>query len=339
MTRIALEPYFLHEELVHILIGPDRMATALARAASMPNPKAAVPYVLASVLAEALPAMGVGELQRSLYEQTLRVGQVVGIEQVFDFRRARERDATGDKPVDFRATLNTDGTVMTAGSFNSARLASASAAGHLTGEKRVYLIGTVTDWDGTSIELRPAFIGVRSFINDDRSTSFQTESDFRIYPSEIDQFNVVDFRCPISLEELKAVLAVPEERVKNTVADLIGEAYVHKDWGGERSDLYTSRVYARGRQLSAAWLFKGPGYPRPMTVRALGKPGDQIVRLFSEPAELLVLQHCHEITPAVINMMETYAHDLRNPRKYMIIDGADTGRILRSQSLLPIPDL
>jgi hypothetical protein len=72
-----------------------------------------------------------------------------------------------------------------------------------------------------------------------------------------------------------------------------------------------------------------------MTVRALGKPGNQIVRLFSEPAELLILQHCHEITPSVVSMMEAYAHDLRNPRKYMIIDGADTSRILKSQGLLP----
>jgi hypothetical protein len=72
-----------------------------------------------------------------------------------------------------------------------------------------------------------------------------------------------------------------------------------------------------------------------MTVRALGKPGDQIVRLFSEPAELLILQHCHQITPSVVSMMEAYAHDLRNPRKYMIIDGADTSRILKSQGLLP----
>ena len=63
-----------------------------------------------------------------------------------------------------------------------------------------------------------------------------------------------------------------------------------------------------------------------MTVRALGKPGDQIVRLFSEPAELLILQHCHQITPSVISMMEAYAHDLRNPREYMIIDGTDTSR-------------
>lgn len=58
-----------------------------------------------------------------------------------------------------------------------------------------------------------------------------------------------------------------------------------------------------------------------MTVRALGKLRDRIVRLFSEPAELLVLHHCHQITPSVVGMMEAYAHDLRNPHKYMIIDG------------------
>jgi hypothetical protein len=34
-------------------------------------------------------------------------------------------------------------------------------------------------------------------------------------------------------------------------------------------------------------------------------------------------------------MMDAYAHDARRPRSYMIIDGADTGRILRSLGLLP----
>jgi hypothetical protein len=95
-------------------------------------------------------------------------------------------------------------------------------------------------------------------------------------------------------------------------------------------------VFARGRQVSAAWLFKGPGFPRAMDVKALGKNGDQIDRLFTEPAELLVLQHCHQIKPAVVGMMDAYAHDARRLRSYMIIDGADTGRILRSQGLLPV---
>jgi hypothetical protein len=80
---------------------------------------------------------------------------------------------------------------------------------------------------------------------------------------------------------------------------------------------------------------QGPRPPYPRTVKALDKPGDQIGRLFSEPTELLVLRHCHQVTTAVVVVMDTYAHDLRNPRSYMMIDGADTSRILKSLGLLP----
>lgn len=301
----------------------------LAQAAGSASLPVAVPHILATALAEALPVLGIAELQKLVHEGTLHVGQVVGIEQSFHFRRAKERDNPGDKPVDFHAKLNTDDAVVVSGTFNSARFATASAAGNLSGRKPAYLIGTITTWDGANIELRPAFAGIRSVIEDESLASYGITAKRRVYPSEVDQFAQADFRSLVSPNDLQAILTTSEEIVKTAFATIIGEPYVHKDWGGERSDLYTSRLHVQGRQISTAWIFKGPGFPRPMTVRALGKPGDQIVRLFSEPAELLVLQHCHEITPAVVNMMETYAHDLRNPRHYMILDGADTARILR----------
>jgi hypothetical protein len=335
MARIMLEPYFLHQELVQGLIGPQRTASALAQITRRDNPAVATPYILAEALADALPALRISELLKIAHEQAIHVGQVVGVAQEVTFRRAKDRDAPGVRPVDFTAVLDVEEPLNLAGTFNSVRMASASAVGGLTGSRRVYLIGTITDLSRAKIEIRPAFIGIRSLIEGDDSASGEIGYGLRIYPSEVGQFGGVDFGRSVPPAELKAVLAVPEERVKNAIADLIGEAYVPKDWGGERSDLYTSRVFARGRQMSSAWLFKGPGYPHPMTVRALGKPGDQIVRLFSEPAELLILQHCHEITPSVVSMMEAYAYDLRNPRKYMIIDGADTSRILKSQGLLP----
>ncbi len=332
MIRISLEPYFLHQEQVLGLLGTKRATAALARMTNIPS--AIAPYILATTLAEALPVLGVGELQKAVYERTLKAGQVVGVEQTFLFRRAKERDKPADKPVDFHAQLNTDTATTLSGSFNSTRFTAASASGNLSGRKHAYLIGTVISWDSNKIELRPAFVGIRSFIEDEEVVSYGGTSNRRTYPGQVDQFTTVDFGSSVSADELKAVLSVPEEAVKTSFAAMIGEAYVHKDWGGERSDLYTSRLQVQGRQISSAWIFKGPGYPHPMTVRALGKPGDQIVRLFSEPAELLVLQHCHEITPAVINMMETYAHDLRNPRRYMIIDGTDTARILKTQGVV-----
>lgn len=335
MTRITLDPYFLHQDQVQALLGEQRTESARARAAGRSDPETSLPYVLSEELAKAFPALNVGELARCVLKHDLHVGQVIGAELEFDFRRLRDHDAPGFKPVSFTALLDAGEPMQVVGTFNSTRTASSSATGNLTGSRRLYLIGTVTDLTGERIELRPVFIGIRSFVENDLADSDPTPG-LRVYPSDIRQFSEIDFTRPVSKAELDAVLQVPEEKVKHAFAGLIGESDVPKDWGGERSDLYTSRVFARGRQMSAAWLFKGPGYPRAMDVKALGKNGDQIDRLFTEPAELLVLQHCHQIKPSVVGMMDSYAHDARRPRFYMIIDGADTGRILRSLDLLPV---
>lgn len=335
MTRITLEPYFLHQDQAQSLLGEQRAASARARAARRSDPEAALPYVLAAELAEALPALKISELARCLLEQDVRSGQVIGAELEFTFQRDRDHDAPGFKPVTFTAVLDAGKPVHVAGTFNSARTASSSATGSLSGSRRAYLIGTITDLAAERVELRPVFIGIRSFVDDDLPAGCLAPG-LRVYPSDISQFSGIDFACPVSQAELDAVLQVPEEKVKRAFAGLIGESDVPHDWGGERSDLYTSRVFARGRQVSAAWLFKGRGFPRAMDIKALGKNGDQIDRLFTEPAELLVLQHCHQIKPAVVGMMDAYAHDARRPRAYMIIDGADTGRVLRSLGLLPV---
>ncbi|NIL64712.1 hypothetical protein [Salinispora arenicola] len=234
-----------------------------------------------------------------------------------------------------QAVLDGGEPMRVTGTFNAARIASSSASGSLAGNRRVYLIGTVTNLSAKQVELRPVFIGIRSIVDDDLPAGASAPR-ARVYPSDIGQFSGIDFASPFAEAEGEAVLRVPEDTVKRAFAELLGEPYVPKDWGGERSDLYTSRVFARGRQLSAAWLFKGPGFPRAMDVKALGKNGDQIDRLFTEPAELLVLQHCHQIKSSVVGMMDAYAHDVRHPRFYMIIDGADTGRILRFLGLLPV---
>ncbi|MGW0918624.1 hypothetical protein ACWD3J_06415 [Streptomyces sp. NPDC002755] len=334
MTRIVLEPYFLHQEQAQSLLGEQRTQSAQARAARRSEPEAALPYVLAAELSDAVPSMGVCELAKCLLEQDLRTGQIIGTELEFTFQRDRASDAPGIKPTNFTAVIDAGEPLRVTGTFNLARTASSSAAGNLAGTRRAYMIGTVTSLSAAHIEIRPVFIGIRSFIDDHPATG-QTAPGARVYPSDIGQFSKIDFTAPVSEAEREAVLSVPEKEVKHAFADLIGESYIPKDWGGERSDLYTSRIFARGHQVSAAWLFKGPGHPRAMDVKALGKNGDQIDRLFTEPAELLVLQHCHQIKPSVVSMMAAYAHDARHPRTYMIIDGSDTGRILRSLGLLP----
>ncbi len=67
-----------------------------------------------------------------------------------------------------------------------------------------------------------------------------------------------------------------------------------------------------------------------MTLAELGKNGDQVVRLYAEPADILVLQHCHLIEIPVRAMMRSFAQQFGNLRTCCIIDGNDTLRILKT---------
>jgi hypothetical protein len=327
MTRIALEPFYLHREQVTALLGPQRAAGLGQRAdGSWPTL-----YALAAALAEALPHLGIGELQLAAQSGSARPGMVTGIEQEFDFRRAKERDQPGDLPIDFHGALSIDRDITIRGTLNAARLAASSSTGNVVGRNHAYIIGTVTALDPGSIRLRPVFAGIRSYVEDDQSALFGISQPRRVLPSEIDQFRPIDFAGPCPNSDLKRLEGTAEKLVKHAIASLLGEPFVPLDWGGERSDLYSSRMFVHGSQVSSAWLLKGPGARGPMTVRSLGSRGDQIVRLFSEPADVLVVQHYREITTPVISMMEAHAHDSRNPRRFMILDGADTARILRAQ--------
>jgi len=82
--------------------------------------------------------------------------------------------------------------------------------------------------------------------------------------------------------------------------------------------------------MSTAFLLKGPSKFFPMKMVHLGKNGDQIERLFSEPADLLVLQNCHEVTNPVRATMRAYACRIYDLRYFTIIDGADTVRLLKA---------
>ncbi|MCS1412289.1 MAG: hypothetical protein M2R45_05495 [Verrucomicrobia subdivision 3 bacterium] len=67
-----------------------------------------------------------------------------------------------------------------------------------------------------------------------------------------------------------------------------------------------------------------------MKMTDLGKNGDQINRLFNEPADLLVLQHCHEITAPVRGTMRAFAQRMGDLRIFCLINGYDTVRLLRA---------
>jgi hypothetical protein len=152
-----------------------------------------------------------------------------------------------------------------------------------------------------------------------------------IHPDTIDNFDAIrDVLRPRSKRGLEPLKEIPEAEIKAAFAEIIGEPMVPKDWGGERSDLFSSLVMLEGKRISTAFVFKGPAQFKPMTMALLGKNGDQIDRLFTEPADLLVLQHCHEIIPPVRAAMRAYAQQIGDPRLFCLFDGYDTVRLLQA---------
>jgi hypothetical protein len=150
------------------------------------------------------------------------------------------------------------------------------------------------------------------------------------YIEDIDEFaKVKEVPLPESPDEMQYV---SEASFKKYLAKILGDTS-SKDWGGERSDYFSAHIHLAGRRTTAAFLLKGPAHFRPMEMIHCGAKADQIYRLAQEPAELLVLQHCHDIGPAVRAHLRAFAVSPIHPRRYCVIDGQDSIRLLKAYNL------
>lgn len=112
--------------------------------------------------------------------------------------------------------------------------------------------------------------------------------------NDVDSFSRVR-RVKSSAKSLPAKMS--ERQFNDGVKAIIGEPGNFKDWGGETSDLFSTRLELYGKRRRAAFGFKGPGLAGPLTPGRMGTNGDQIQRLFSEPADVFFVQHWREIRP------------------------------------------
>lgn len=125
---------------------------------------------------------------------------------------------------------------------------------------------------------------------------------------------------------------ISEKAFKDGIKHLIGETGAFQDWGGEKNDLYTSKLRHKGQRRAIAFAFKGPGMQGVLTPRKLGKNGNQIQRLFLSPAEIFVVQYHDQIDQDVIEQMKGFAslNSVREGRRiwWGVIDGDDTNRLM-----------
>ena len=106
------------------------------------------------------------------------------------------------------------------------------------------------------------------------------------------------------------------------------------DWGGEKNDLFTTRLVIDGKRLSTAMAFKGRGTTGKLTPGKLGKNGDQIQRLFQSSANVFLVQYYGQIDESVLDQMTELAKAKSGSTGqkilFGVIDKADTTRIMNA---------
>jgi len=100
---------------------------------------------------------------------------------------------------------------------------------------------------------------------------------------------------------------LPEKVFKYGTADILGNKGKFTDWGGEKSDLYTSHITIKGKRYSAAIGFKGPATTGTLTPGKMGHNGDQIQRLFDSDAQVFLVQYEGPIAESVSQQLKGLA--------------------------------
>jgi hypothetical protein len=163
----------------------------------------------------------------------------------------------------------------------------------------------------------------------------------RLYIEGIDSFQKVRDVNPSLVAALlsNGFLNCSEDQVQIALEQILGVPFHKKDSGSELNDLYTTNIIVNAARRAAAFLLKGPGIgKKEMTIADCGKNGDQIVRLFSTPADLFVVQHVGPIAELLIKDVQGKTAERRAQGKtahFLIIDGQDTARLLHAYGKLP----
>lgn len=330
--------WFLHREMLDGLLASQsrwRQTRLAGRSRIQGNLQA-----YTSAFQDWLAHHEVPALQALLVRSEDPTGRLVWVEEEFHWSDAAgERVAARAGASDIRSTFHTRMTVggeryvRVSGTFNPLRMTSSTSGVELRGVRSQYLFGQVGSADADNVEIRPVVIGTRLLA----PTSFGWDNQAWqcVSPRRVDQFASTDWETPVSDVHLLALRAVSERRVKEAFAAILGEPVVPNDWGGEQFDLWTTRMRVDGEAVTAAFVLKGPAKFAPMTIGMLGKNGDQLERLAHSAAQVLVVQHCHVIRPEVVSLLRSLASDYRDVRRYMVIDGFDTFRLLRTHGYLP----
>jgi hypothetical protein len=153
-----------------------------------------------------------------------------------------------------------------------------------------------------------------------------------IDPERIDSFRRVVEVSALDVAEIPRPLPIAEHEVKRMLLAIIGEPEAPGDWGGERSDAFTTNVYIDAQRTRTSFVLKGPAKRGELTPAHYGKNGDQLQRSFTQPATLHVVQANASLATSMRELLNGLVLDARSKgdsrAAATLWDGTDTARIL-----------
>lgn len=333
-----MDPLYINERRVAALMGVERFTQQLGNFSGWNDKQSQHLRALrcAEILRGWIDQFGneVRSFQAAMIRNELKPRTLITYEGTLWSRNARserrrvaplayaklERGDLGEVEVQLRLALHPDHVVV------------GSAGDRLRGKLAdIFVLAQVEEVEQEVVQAIPVFIGYLGeyrFMGD-----FFPPSRNEVFVDGIETFEAVRNVPRPSTAGLRVLAEVSENDIKVAFAEVIGEHDVPKDWGGERSDLYTTYVRLEGKRISSAFMFKGPAGGkkfREMQISDLGKNGDQIERLCTEPADMVVVQHCHKIGTGVRSTLRAFCNQVGRQRKYCLVDGADTLRVLKA---------
>jgi hypothetical protein len=344
--RLSLSPYYLNTRRLELLTHAGIPSVAQVSIGNNSGDRAAA-MTFASDVAERVLARGrfpilTRELIDNVGDSDFILAQVWDVLTFKGVSASVEADRQGrHQPGQVSATITLGGETYTlSGELLPDHHYSDTTRSELSGRKRMLLAGRFAI-ERNHIAVSPYIIG--DLLDDTEGGgerwgwTISWRSHVRVYPEQIQEFERARGEKRGKAAEVRQLGKVPEEDVKHAFANIIGEPFVPKDWGGERSDLQTNHLRIRNEPSSAAFVFKGPGVSGELHPNRLGRRGDQLIRAFDEPVDLVVVQHHNKIANTVVREAESLASSPSRPRRYCILDGADTVRILKAYGLFPPP--
>jgi hypothetical protein len=327
-----IDPGFVHHRRIQTILGPEAMKPIDEKINQIPDiPKWQREVRINHIYTEAM-VMFCGHLEIKPLEEILAVQEGHMFSSTEELGPCRYKDENKravnewiprgkyDKRVEFH--------------YSTKHICSDTMKSDLTSGSVLSIIAELHAVDEDRIVFRPLVMGspwlYKGSTEPDFDIAWWGLEFFENFIEDFDEFSkVIDYPVPKSPEPMKYV---SEKAFKHCIAKILGDVET-PDWGGETSDYFTSHLHLRGRRVTAAFLLKGPSRFSPMTLNHLGKRNDQIVRLAREPAQVLIVQHSHDILPPVRDTLRAFAVQPGRNRRYCLIDGRDSLRLLQAYDL------